>query len=270
MNLMPDRVKQAERRNTVAVVVPARYGSSRFPGKPLARVGDKPMIQQVYERVRDARGVSRIIVATDDERIRDVVAGFGGEAILTAKDLRTGSDRVASVARAVVADVYVNLQGDEIPLAPGFLEDLILPFTDSDAEVGTLRQALTDERDLMDPNVVKVVTDGNGDALYFSRSPIPYLRDRGTGESSMVPGLHWKHLGIYAYTAAALARFAELPSGTLEVTEQLEQLRLLEAGMRIRVWETTHVSLRIDTPEDLERADQILTGGKPAWRNSSL
>lgn len=257
-------------RVTVAVVIPARYASSRFPGKPLARLGDKPMIQQVYERVRMARGVNRVVVATDDARIRDCVTGFGGEAIITAHDLRSGSDRVAAVAREIPADVYVNLQGDEIPLDPGFLEDLVLPFTQSDADVGTLKQAITEERDLQDPNVVKVVTDRNGDALYFSRSPIPYLRDRRAGDSSLVPGLHWKHLGIYIYRAAALAGFAKLPSGTLEVTEHLEQLRLLEAGIRIRVWETKHASLRVDTPADLERAEQILTGGKPAWRNSSL
>lgn len=260
----------AHARDTVAVVIPARYTSSRFPGKPLARLGGKPMIQQVYERVRMARGVSRVVVATDDARIRECVTGFGGEAILTAHDLRSGSDRVAAVAREVPADVYVNLQGDEILLDPGLLEDLILPFVQSDAEVGTLRQAITEERDLLDPNVVKVVTDSRGDALYFSRSPIPYLRDRQAGDGGLVPGLHWKHLGLYIYRAAALAGFARLPSGTLEVTEQLEQLRLLEAGIRIRVWETKHASLRVDTPADLERAEQMLTGGKPAWRNSSL
>jgi len=257
-------------RATVAVVIPARYASSRFPGKPLARLGDKPLIQQVYERVRMARGVNRVVVATDDARIHECVTGFGGEAILTAHELRSGSDRVAAVAREIPADVYVNLQGDEIPLDPGFLEDLILPFAKSDANVGTLKQAITEERDLQDPNVVKVVTDRNGDALYFSRSPIPHLRDRRAEDRALVPGLHWKHLGIYIYRAAALARFAGLPSGTLEVTEQLEQLRLLEAGIRIRVWETKHASLRVDTPADLERAEQILTGGKPAWRNSSL
>ncbi len=257
-------------RTTVAVIIPARYGSSRFPGKPLARLGDKPLIQHVYDRARAARGVSRIAVATDDARIRDCVTGFGGEAILTGRDLRTGSDRVAAVAREVPADVYVNLQGDEIPLAPGLLEDLILPFVKSDAAVGTLKQAITEERELLDPNVVKVVTDRNGDALYFSRSPIPYLRDRNVGPSGLVPGLHWKHLGLYIYTKAALARFAEMPSGTLEVTEQLEQLRLLEAGVRIRVWETKQASLRVDTPADLEKAEHIITGGKPAWRNSSL
>ena len=257
-------------RATVAVVIPARYASSRFPGKPLARLGDKPMIQQVYERVRMARGVSRVVVATDDARIRECVAGFGGEVLLTAQELRSGSDRVAAVAREIPADVYVNLQGDEIPLDPGFLEDLVLPFTQSDADVGTLKQAITEERDLQDPNVVKVITDRNGDALYFSRSPIPHLRDRRVGDRVLVPGLHWKHLGVYIFTAMALAGFAKLPSGTLEVTEHLEQLRLLEAGIRIRVWETKHASLRVDTPADLERAEQILTGGKPAWRNSSL
>jgi 3-deoxy-manno-octulosonate cytidylyltransferase (CMP-KDO synthetase) len=184
---------------------------------------------------------------------------LGGEAILTAYELRSGSDRVAAVAREIPADVYVNLQGDEIPLDPGFLEDLVLPFTQSDADVGTLKQAITEARDLQDPNVVKVVTDRNGDALYFSRSPVPHLRDRRAGDSALVPGLHWKHLGVYIFTAAALAGFAKLPSGTLEVTEHLEQLRLLEAGIRIRVWETKHVSLRVDTPADLERAEQILT-----------
>jgi 3-deoxy-manno-octulosonate cytidylyltransferase (CMP-KDO synthetase) len=248
-------------RATVAVVIPARYGSSRFPGKPLARVGGRPMVQQVYERACKARGVSRVVVATDDARIRECVVGFGGEAILTAADLRSGSDRVAAVAREIRADVYVNLQGDEIPLDVGLLEDLILPFAKSEAEVGTLKQAITDEPSLLDPNVVKVVTDRHSDAIYFSRSPVPYLRTRAAGDCHLVPGLHWKHLGLYIFTAASLARFAELPTGTLEAAEQLEQLRLLEAGVRIRVWETKHASLRVDTPADLEKANRILKGG---------
>ena len=267
---MADPIRQVDARTAVVAVIPARYGSSRFPGIPLARLGDTLMIQQVYERVRAARGVGRIVVATDDVRIRDAVVGFGGEAVLTSNVLRTGSDRVAVVAHAIPADVYVNLQGDEIPLDPGLLEDLILPFTASDAEVGTLKRALTEERELLDPNVVKVVTDRNGDALYFSRSPIPYRRDRQSGDSALIPGRHWKHLGVYAYTRPALICFAESPSGILEEAEQLEQLRLLEAGVRIRVWETRHASLRVDTPADLERAEQILTGGEAACRNSSL
>jgi 3-deoxy-manno-octulosonate cytidylyltransferase (CMP-KDO synthetase) len=179
-------------------------------------------------------------------------------AILTPAELRTGSDRVAFVARQIPARIYINLQGDEIPLSPTLLEDLILPFAKSGAEVGTLKRALADEQELLDANVVKVLTDVHGDALYFSRSPIPYLRDRRRGEPAWVPGLYWKHLGVYAYTPTALARFAELPTGSLEGTEQLEQLRLLEAGIKIRVWETKQRSLRIDTPADLQRAEEIL------------
>jgi 3-deoxy-manno-octulosonate cytidylyltransferase (CMP-KDO synthetase) len=257
-------------RAQVIVVIPARYGSSRFPGKPLAQIAHKPLIQQVHDRAAAARGVTRVIVATDDTRILDVVKGFGGTAMMTDEGLRTGSDRVAKIAREIAADVYINLQGDEIPMATGFLEDLILAFVGSDAEIGTLKRTITDTRELADPNVVKVVTDRQGYALYFSRSPIPYLRDRRREDVSAIPGLHWKHLGVYAYTHAALMRFAGLPAGSLEGSEQLEQLRLLEAGIRIRVWETKHGSMRIDTPEDLVKAEQILTRGEPAWHNLSL
>jgi len=246
-------------RADVVVIIPARYESSRFPGKPLALIGHKPLIQHVYERIAEMRGVKRAIVATDDERILTAVKGFGGEAMMSEQRLRTGSDRVAQIARGIPADVYINLQGDEIPLTSEFLEDLIRPFRHSDAEVGTLKRKMTDARELTDPNVVKVVTDDQGYALYFSRSPIPYVRDVPMTDSPPHPGLHWKHLGIYAYTLAALLHFTRLPPGLLETSEQLEQLRLLEAGIRIRVWETKHGSLRVDTPEDLERAEQILS-----------
>ena len=246
-------------RSDVIVIIPARYESSRFPGKPLALIGHKPLIQHVYERIGETRGVNRVIVATDDERILATVKGFGGEAMMSEQGLRTGSDRVAQIARGIHADVYINLQGDEIPMTSGFLEDLIRPFQDSDAEVGTLKRRITDARELADPNAVKVVTDDQGYALYFSRSPIPYIRDSPIVDSLPRAGLHWKHLGIYAYTPAALLQFSRLPAGLLEASEQLEQLRLLEAGIRIRVWETKHGSLRVDTPEDLERAEQILS-----------
>lgn len=258
-----------ERRARTVVIIPARYDSSRFPGKPLARLGGKPLIQQVYERARGAHGVDLLVVATDDERIRKAVLEFGGEAILTAPELRTGSDRIAAVARDLPADLYLNVQGDEIPLSPALIEDLLQPFLASGAEVGTLKRALTTEHELLDENVVKVVTDADGYALYFSRSPIPLVRDRVAGAIELTARLHWKHLGIYAYRRAALLRFAALPSGVLEEAERLEQLRLLEAGVRIRVWETHHASLRVDTPGDLERAQQLLTIGEPAWQNSS-
>ena len=246
-------------RADVVVIIPARYESSRFPGKPLALIGDKPLIQQVYERTADAPGIKRVIVATDDARILGAVRDFGGEAMLSDQGLRTGSDRVAQIAREIPADVYVNLQGDEIPMTAEFLEDLIRPFKDSDAEVGTLKRKITDPDELKDPNVVKVVTDDHGYALYFSRCPIPYRRDSPMSDSSTAAGLYWKHLGIYAYTPAALVQFTRLPAGILEASEQLEQLRLLEAGIRIRVWETKHSSLRIDTPEDLAQAEKILS-----------
>jgi 3-deoxy-manno-octulosonate cytidylyltransferase (CMP-KDO synthetase) len=260
------RIPRAE----IVVVIPARYASSRFPGKPLATLNKKPLIQHVYERVRAARGVKQVVIATDDPRIVKAAQAFGGDALMTGPGLRTGSDRVAHVAREISADVYINLQGDEIPLSPALLEDLILPFLASDAEVGTLKRAISQEQELIDPNVVKVITDRQGDALYFSRSPIPYVRDQRAGEVLLLAGLHWKHLGIYAYTSAALARFSGLPTGSLEGSEQLEQLRLLEAGERIRVWETKQASLRIDTPADLKQAEAVLTRGEPAWQNSSL
>jgi 3-deoxy-manno-octulosonate cytidylyltransferase (CMP-KDO synthetase) len=251
-------LSQRSSRASVVIVLPARYQSSRFPGKPLARLGEKTLLQQVYDRLGDVKGVERVIVATDDARIEEAVKKFGGDVIMTGGDLRTGSDRVAAVARSVPADVYVNFQADEIPLGAGFLEDLLIPFAGSEAEVGTLKHAIHDERELADPNVVKVVTDSEGYALYFSRSPIPYIREKGTG--SKPSPFHWKHPGVYAFTRAALFQFAGLPTGILEASEQLEQLRLLEAGIRIRVWETKQSSLRIDTPSDLDRAGEFLTG----------
>ncbi|MFM8551159.1 MAG: 3-deoxy-manno-octulosonate cytidylyltransferase [Nitrospiraceae bacterium] len=241
---------------SVVVVIPARYGSSRFPGKPLARLAGKPMIQHVYERVQDAPHISRVLVATDDRRIGDAVTGFGGQVILTEEPYRTGTDRVAGIAGRVPGDVVLNVQGDEIALHPGLFSDLIGPFLDSQAAMGTLKRRLTSADEIANPGIVKVVTDHQGDALYFSRAPIPHVRD---GEP--VPGqsgLHYVHLGIYIYRRDTLMRIAGLPTGRLEEAEKLEQLRALEAGIRIRVWETAHPSLRIDTPQDLEDAAKIM------------
>ncbi len=241
---------------SVTVVIPARYGSSRFPGKPLARLAGKPMIQHVYERVRDVPHIRQVLVATDDQRISDAVTGFGGRVMLTQEPYRTGTDRVAGVARQVAGEVFVNLQGDEIALHPGLFSDLIEPFLGSQAEIGTLKRRLTTADEIATPGIVKVVTDHEGHALYFSRAPIPHVRD---GEP--VPGqsgLHYVHLGIYIYRRETLLRLAGLPTGKLEEAEKLEQLRALEAGIRIRVWETQHPSLRIDTPQDLDDAAKTL------------
>jgi 3-deoxy-manno-octulosonate cytidylyltransferase (CMP-KDO synthetase) len=240
----------------VTVVIPARFGSSRFPGKPLALLAGKPLIQHVYERVQSATGVQRVLVATDDSRIQKAVAAFGGAVVMPEGTFRTGTDRVAAVARQTSGDVFINLQGDEIVRHPGLLADLITPFLVSGAPMGTLKRALTSSSDVRNPGIVKVVTDAEGHALYFSRAPIPC--DRKAGPGKFVAGLHYVHLGIYIYTRETLLRFADLPTSPLEDAEKLEQLRALEQGILIRVWETTHDSLRIDTPEDLRRAESVL------------
>lgn len=239
----------------VTVVIPARFGSSRFPGKPLAMLMGKPLIQHVYERAQASPMIDQVLVATDDARVRDAVQGFGGTVVLTTEPFRTGTDRVAAVARQLPARVFVNLQGDEIILHPELLADLVMPFLASGAGMGTLKRRLTSMADVRNPGVVKVVTDQQGEALYFSRAPIPHARD-GVIESAA--WLHYVHLGIYIYTREALLRLAELPTSPLEDAEKLEQLRALEHGIRIRVWETTHPSLRIDTPADLKEAEAVL------------
>ncbi|BCA54048.1 3-deoxy-manno-octulosonate cytidylyltransferase [Nitrospira sp. KM1] len=240
----------------VTVVIPARYGSSRFPGKPLARLGRKPMIQHVYEQAVACRAVTNVLVATDDDRIKQAIEQFGGRVVMVKGDYRTGTDRVAAVATMYAGEYFVDLQGDEIPLDPDLLTDLIDPFLRANVEMGTLKRAMDTTDDLQNPAIVKVVTDAQGYALYFSRAPVPMVRDDADGR--VVGGLHHVHLGLYMYTRKALLRFAEWPTSTLEDAEKLEQLRALENGMRIRVWETKHASLRVDTPEDVpEVADKL-------------
>jgi 3-deoxy-manno-octulosonate cytidylyltransferase (CMP-KDO synthetase) len=243
-------------RPSVMVVIPARYGSSRFPGKPLVMLGRKPMIQHVYEHAAACRAVTEVMVATDDERIKQAVERFGGRVAMVAGDYRTGTDRVAGVARMFDRDYYVNLQGDEIPLQPDLLTDLIEPCIESGAGMGTLKRTIDSTEDVHNPSVVKVVTDHLGNALYFSRAPIPLVRDDAGRRA--VEGLHYIHLGLYMYRRDTLLKFASLPTGRLEDAEKLEQLRALEHGIPIRVWETTHASLRVDTPKDVELATEKL------------
>jgi len=241
---------------SVMVVIPARYGSSRFPGKPLVMLGRKPMIQHVYEQAAACRLVTSVLVATDDERIKQAVEGFGGRVVLTTSDYRTGTDRVAGVARKGGGDYFVNLQGDEIPLQPDLLADLIEPFIRSGVDMGTLKRTIDSTEDVHNPSVVKVVTDQLGNALYFSRAPIPLVRDDVSRQA--VGGLHYIHLGLYMYRRETLLKLASLPTGRLEDAEKLEQLRALEHGIPIRVWETKHASLRVDTPEDAEAVAEKL------------
>ena len=241
----------------VTVVIPARYGSSRFPGKPLAMLGRKPMIQHVYEQAAACRAVADVLVATDDKRIQQAVEQFGGQAVLMTGEFRTGTDRVAGVARSRTGRFFVDLQGDEIPVDPDLLTDLIEPFVESGVEMGTLKRAIRSSEDLRNPAVVKVVTDQQGQALYFSRAPIPLVRD--DTDRQAVKGLHFIHLGVYIYTRETLLRLTELPTSSLEEAEKLEQLRALDHGITIQVWETQHGSLRIDTPADALLAGDSLT-----------
>ena len=236
----------------VTIVIPARHASSRFPGKPLALLAGKPLIQHVYEQAVRVPKVAEVLVATDDARIHESVEQFGGRSVMVTTPCRTGTDRVAEAIRKLSCEIVVNLQADEILLSPDLLLDLIDPFLAGDAEMGTLRRPLTCQEEFVQSSVVKVVTDRQGRALYFSRAPIPHVRDRGAPEDSPFASLH---LGVYIFRRDALNRFAALPSGELEEAEKLEQLRALEHGIPIHVWETNHASLRIDTPEDLERAN---------------
>jgi len=254
--------------DTVIAVIPARYASTRFPGKALALISGQPMIVRVLERVGRARGISRVVVATDDERIAKAVRGAGGEALMTSPSHTSGTERIAEVAAAHVAPFYLNVQGDEPLVEPAALEDLMggmdaLGGHESTPAVGTLATPLRDLLDAADPRVVKVVTDFSGNALYFSRTPIPHTREDVDATGSMPrPGKErpamWKHLGVYYYRRDVLLEFPKLPPGRLERLEQLEQLRLLEHGYRIHVVETPHDTVSVDHPSDVARVEAIL------------
>jgi 3-deoxy-manno-octulosonate cytidylyltransferase (CMP-KDO synthetase) len=235
------------------VIIPARYGASRFPGKPLADLCGKPIIAHVVERARLARGVREVVVATDDDRIADAARAVGARVVMTG-DAATGTDRVAEAARLLEPppEIVVNLQGDEPLIAPQAIEALVAAMqADATVEMATLARPL-DADELARPHVVKVVTDLRGDALYFSRAPIPHRRDGGASPLARA------HVGIYAFTSSFLEAFARLPAGRLERDESLEQLRALEHGHKIRVVDTDWRGIGVDTPEDLERARRAL------------
>jgi 3-deoxy-manno-octulosonate cytidylyltransferase (CMP-KDO synthetase) len=250
----------------IVAIIPARYASTRLPGKPLSDIHGKTLIQRVYERVRGATTVDRILVATDDERIAAVVRGFGGEVLLTSARHPTGTDRLAEAARAIDSDIVVNVQGDEPMLDPGGIDAAVRALTgDPGLPMATLSLPLRDIEEMLSPSVVKVVTDAAGDALYFSRSPIPFVRLgasldlRGAAEQAILRRLARKHVGLYAYRREALRHFASLPPSPLEEAEGLEQLRALHHGMRIRVVPMDGESgVAVDTPQDLERVRALL------------
>jgi len=236
-------------------VIPARYAASRLPGKPLVNLGGKSMIQRVWERVRQARRIAKVMVATDDERIRSAVQSFGGEAIMTRPNHPTGTSRIAEVAVSAKADIFINVQGDEPLVAPEAVDALADCITGDDSiTLATLAVPLKNPADIMDPNICKVVLDFDGNALYFSRAPIPWVRD----SAGKVHARHWKHLGLYAYRRDALLEYETLPPGELERLEQLEQLRWLENGYKIRVAETSHDSVSVDVPDDIPRVEKLI------------
>ena len=239
----------------VVVVIPARYASVRFPGKPLAEIAGKPMIQHVVERVREAERQPRIVVATEDARILEAAKAFGAEAILTRADHKTGTDRVAEVATHIQADIYINVQGDEPLIDPGTIDGVIeVMAEDEEIQLATPCAGITRQQDIMDPNVVKAVLDFDGNALYFSRAPIPWVRDTG----AKVAARHTKHIGLYGYRRDALLEFPTLPPGELERVEQLEQLRWLENGFKIRVVESDYDAIAVDVPGDIEKVEKRL------------
>jgi 3-deoxy-manno-octulosonate cytidylyltransferase (CMP-KDO synthetase) len=239
-------------------IIPARYQSSRFPGKPLAIIGNKPMIQWVYENV--AKAVSEVWVATDDERIFEAVESFGGKAIETLSTHQSGTDRCAEAALKIAKetdfDIVINVQGDEPFIQPKQIELLKSCFS-SDADIATLIKRIETSEELFNPNRPKVVTDNRKNALYFSRSTVPYIRG-SENEDWLSKQTFWAHIGMYAYKTDVLQKIAKLKQGELEMAESLEQLRWLENGFKIKTAVTEHQSMGIDTPEDLTEALQLL------------
>jgi len=250
-------------------MIPARFGSTRLPGKPLSDIHGKPMIQHVHERVRRARRPDRVLVCTDDDRIAAVVRGFGGEVVMTSRDHATGTDRLAEAARGTDAEIVVNVQGDEPLVDPDGIDAAVDGLErDPGLDMATLSLPLRDVEEMLSPSVVKVVCDAKGDALYFSRSPLPLVRQgassdlRAAAAAAVARGLARKHVGLYVYRRESLLRFAALAPTPLEMAEGLEQLRALENGMRIRVVEREGAAgPAVDTAEDLERVRALIAAG---------
>ena len=244
---------------SVVAIIPARFGSTRFPGKPLALLGGKPMIQHVYERASMAKMPDAVVVATDDSRIADMVRSFGGDVVMTSPAHKTGTDRLAEAARSTSASLIVNVQGD-LPFFPAsMIDDAIVKLeTTPDAAIATVRTPIRTSGELTNPNVVKVVTDQNGFALYFSRSPIPFRRDAPEQGVTNKHILWYRHVGMYVYRRDFLFRFATLAPTPLEDTEKLEQLRIMEHGYKICLTQTELLTIEVDTPEDLLRAEETL------------
>ena len=255
----------------ILAVIPARWASTRFPGKPIADILGKPMVQWVSEQAQKASLITEVVIATDDKRIYDVVLDFGGKAVMTSPSHQSGTDRVAEAVRNIECDIVVNVQGDE-PLIPSENIDLVVkPLLDSgELSVSTLMTAIRSRSEMLDPNICKVVVDNVGCALYFTRAPIPYNRDYGcmnkskidneTGANQMILG--YKHIGVYAYKKSFLLKFSNMKTSELENTEKLEQLRILENRYSIQVVETKQNSIAVDHPNDVDKIIKNMNGEK--------
>jgi 3-deoxy-manno-octulosonate cytidylyltransferase (CMP-KDO synthetase) len=239
----------------IVAVIPARYASTRLPGKVLADLDGRTMIEHVYRRAKASRAVSEVIVATDDLRVATRVNDFGGKVRLTKATHETGTDRLAEVATSLDCDVIVNVQGDEPLVDPGAIDELVAPFrTDAGVQMTTLFRRIHEPAELNNSNVVKVVIDRGGYAMYFSRAPIPYVRDPRGGWPPL-----YRHIGLYAYLRSTLLVLANLEPTPLERAESLEQLRALEHGIRIKAVETRYESFEVNTPDDLEQVRRLMT-----------
>jgi len=242
----------------VVAIIPARYASTRLPGKPLADIGGMPMVWRVYLQAKKAMLVDDVWVATDDSRVYDAVTELGGNVIMTRPEHNSGTDRLAEAADSIHADIYVNVQGDEPLIPPEMIDEAIYPLVkDPTINISTAAREITEPEEIADPAVVKVVLSEDGFAMYFSRAPIPYHRDSwssGVGRGSCL-----KHIGLYVYRRAYLKKYASLPSTALENIEKLEQLRALGNGERIRVVITGRESVGVDTQDDLDRVRRMVT-----------
>lgn len=257
----------------ISAIIPARFASSRLPGKPLLEIGGKPMILHVVARAKEVAELTQIIVATDDQRIFDVITAAGETAVMTSPDHQTGTDRLAEVAAQIDADIIVNIQGDEPFIAPATIAAALQPLRDDSSIVmATTCEPIESAADLLNPNVVKVVTDPHGFALYFSRSPIPFSRTAILAHGSIEAAINAqpellqlfaKHTGLYVYRREFLLQYAKMEATPLEKIEALEQLRVLENGYRIKVIKTAHRSIGIDTLEDLEKVRNTVSEARP-------
>ncbi len=231
------------------VVIPARYHSTRFPGKPLALLKGKPLIQHVWERAKRAKNIERIVVATDHEEIFKKIKEFDGDCVLTSPYHKSGTDRVAEVVKEMDFEIIVNVQGDEPMIEPILIDRVVETLNNEEVPMASIYEIWDDEKAFFNPNIVKVVLDKDNFALYFSRSPIPYSKNSGK---------FFRHVGIYGYKKDTLLQLISLPQSSLEIREELEQLRAIENGIRIKMIESKGITMGIDTPEDLEKIESFL------------